>query len=194
MTARTALDMCRWLQTLGLRPACLLVAHAIGHRLNPDGEAFPSLRTLAKDTGLGLATVKRSLNELEGEGVITRTRRKREHGGYGSTIYSFGGQWDLFRMRTAGPGVGSRRAEGRLTASQADLRPERSSSNGAGNNPPGQVNGAGDGERCGRTFDIEEYMERTEAARVEAARKGFEGPWDDRSVSVFLGEDRAVSA
>ena len=68
MTARTSLDVCRWLQSLGLRPAALLVAHAIAHRAGPGGEAWPSLSTLARDTGLHRATVARCLNELEGVG------------------------------------------------------------------------------------------------------------------------------
>ena len=186
MTARTALDVCRWLQSLGLRPSCLLVAHAIGHRLGPNGEAWPSLSTLARDTGLGRATVKRCLNDLEGDGVITRTRTRRADGSHGANVYSFGAQWDLFRERgrASRGGVGSQRAYGRLTAS-LDKGTERDHLNGARDNAR-SVKGAGEREGCERTFDIEAYIERTEAARVEAARRGFGGPWDDVSVAGFL--------
>lgn len=91
MTARQALDTCRWLQgqraKLGLKPSALQVAHAIAHRANANMQAWPSLTTLAEDTGLHRATVARALCALEDAGLIQRERRRRKDGGNTSTRY-----------------------------------------------------------------------------------------------------------
>ena len=91
MTAKQALDTCRWLQDqrakLGLKPSTLQVAHAIAHRANANNQAWPSLSTLAEDTGLHRATVARALHALEDAGLIERERRQRTDGGNTSTRY-----------------------------------------------------------------------------------------------------------
>ena len=96
MSARQALDVCRWLQEQrrkhGLRPSALQVVHAIAHRIDGEFRAWPSLATLCRDTGLALATIKRALNALEAAGVITRERRRRADGSHGSTVYRITGE------------------------------------------------------------------------------------------------------
>lgn len=179
MTARTALDLCRWLQGVGLRPTCLLVAHAIGHRLGPDGTAWPSLRTLAGDTGLARSTVAVALRDLEDAGVLTRTRRTRPDGSRAATVYSFGGQWDLFRRKAAKRGGVVREPDrGSPGAGQAafglnGFYPERRAQSELVENHGG---GAG-------LAELADVVER-ECGR--AAALGHVGPWDRRTVQAFL--------
>ena len=112
MSVHAAMDICRWLQTLRLKPTRLLVAHAIGHRLGPDGTAWPSLSTLAADTSLARSTVAVALRDLEYDGVITRTRRTRPDGGAASTVYSFGGAVGPVPWRGSDEGGSSQAGQG----------------------------------------------------------------------------------
>lgn len=50
---------------------------------------FPSVNTIAKDTGLSTRTVRRSLKVLEHEELILRINRKRENNGNTSNMYFF---------------------------------------------------------------------------------------------------------
>lgn len=50
---------------------------------------FPSVNTLAKDTGLSPRTIRRSLQVLEKEELILRIRRTRENNGNTSNMYFF---------------------------------------------------------------------------------------------------------
>jgi len=98
MSAKGTLDVCRWLQRRGLSASELVVAHAIAHRMNEHGEAWPSLACLAADTGLTVRGVTGVLRRLERKRILERTRRRREDGGYTSTLYRLlleGWQGDL---------------------------------------------------------------------------------------------------
>lgn len=52
----------------------LLVAYAIANRTNPRGWAWPSIATLAADTGLSPATIKRAVARLEALGELHAER------------------------------------------------------------------------------------------------------------------------
>lgn len=56
-------------------------------RANKQRECFPSVRTIAEDLHLSKRTVFRALNDLENAQLITRTERRRVHGGKSSTLY-----------------------------------------------------------------------------------------------------------
>lgn len=89
MSAKKALDLCRWLQELGLRPMVLLVAHGLAHRVDRDFECWPSLATIAGDVGVSKSTVAVALRELEEKGVVIRERRRDGRRGNLSTKYRF---------------------------------------------------------------------------------------------------------
>ena len=55
---------------------------------NKHGQCFPSIKTLAKSSGLSVSTVKRAINDLEKEGFIKKQNRFRSDGGKSSSIYS----------------------------------------------------------------------------------------------------------
>lgn len=203
MTVKTAMDMCRELEEWGVSPIAREVAHAIGHWVNADGIAYLSVSEIARKTGRGRTSVKRALRELVRGGWIQRVENWNKRGDRGANGYSFGRQWDLFlhanaarrerwRAERRQGGGGAKMAPPRATVAppigtagsfsvDKGAREHASNVNGNGNGTT-----AGEPERCGRTFDIEEYLERTEAARVEATRRGFGGPWDDASVAGFL--------
>ena len=48
---------------------------------------YPSLKTIAKDLYLSLASVKRSLRELEISAYIKKENRFRDNGGKSSNLY-----------------------------------------------------------------------------------------------------------
>ncbi|GIW79247.1 MAG: hypothetical protein KatS3mg105_1054 [Gemmatales bacterium] len=54
--------------------ATLVYLH-LADRANADGECWPAISTIAKDTGLAPRTVKAALKRLEDEGLISRQRR-----------------------------------------------------------------------------------------------------------------------
>ena len=120
MSARDALDICRWIQRQrkrhGLSGTTQAVAHAIAHRIDADYKAWPSLATIAEDAGVSLRTVKRSLTALEAVGILTRERRRRPDGSHASTVYRFTGEGipgqttlplDGQRLGQPGPGTGA---------------------------------------------------------------------------------------
>lgn len=62
-------------------PTAKLVLLVLADRHNKDtGKCCPSIALLAKDSELSESTVKKSLRDLEGLGIITRERRQRENG------------------------------------------------------------------------------------------------------------------
>lgn len=50
---------------------------------------FPSVNTIAKDTGLSTRTIRRTLKVLEHEELILRVNRKRDNNGNTSNMYFF---------------------------------------------------------------------------------------------------------
>ena len=73
----------------GLKPAAKIVLYWLAdHHNGETGMCFPSLKTLAKECEMDVATVKRHLVNLEQSGLIERNRRQRENGSQTSTQYS----------------------------------------------------------------------------------------------------------
>ncbi len=56
-------------------------------RADKNGECFPSVRRIAGDLHLCKRTVFRALHDLEEAGMITRSSRKRLHGGNSSCLF-----------------------------------------------------------------------------------------------------------
>lgn len=50
---------------------------------------FPSVTTIAKDTGLTTRTIRRNIKKLEKEGLIIKIRRTHHNKGDTSNIYFF---------------------------------------------------------------------------------------------------------
>ena len=66
------------------------VYRALLHYANRETwSCFPSIKTIAKDTGMSRSTIMRCLNELEKEDLILRINRLRENKGKTSNIYFF---------------------------------------------------------------------------------------------------------
>ena len=66
------------------------VYRALLHYANRETwSCFPSIKTIAKDTGMSRSTIMRCLNELEKEDLILRINRLREKKGKTSNIYFF---------------------------------------------------------------------------------------------------------
>jgi len=63
-----------------LKPSTRHVLLALAERANDAGICWPSQATLANDTGLSQATVKRALKELRRERLIARRRRANTRG------------------------------------------------------------------------------------------------------------------
>ncbi|OLM09489.1 hypothetical protein Ae706Ps2_6387 [Pseudonocardia sp. Ae706_Ps2] len=60
---------------------------AIADHASERGLCFPAVMSVARKTGLSRATVFRSLNDLEREGVLRRARRRRRNGAWTSNGY-----------------------------------------------------------------------------------------------------------
>lgn len=52
-----------------------------------DGACWPGIKTIAKELKLSRSTVKRALDDLCREGLITKTPRRRENGSLSSNLY-----------------------------------------------------------------------------------------------------------
>ena len=66
------------------------VYRALLHYANRETwSCFPSIKTIAKDTGMSRSTIMRCLNELEKEDLILRINRLRENKGKTSNLYFF---------------------------------------------------------------------------------------------------------
>ena len=73
----------------GLKPAAKIVLYWLAdHHNSETGMCFPSLKTLATECEMDVATVKRQLKHLEDSGIIQRHQRHRENGSQTSTQYS----------------------------------------------------------------------------------------------------------
>ena len=77
----------RDIYALGLPSRAVLVYVYLCDRANADGECFPSHRTMARELGLSVATVKRALEDLVAAGCLVKTERRMERGGRTSNLY-----------------------------------------------------------------------------------------------------------
>ena len=58
-------------------------------RADSQGQCWPGIRTIARDLGLSVSTVKRALDDLCREGMVVKERRWRENGSLTSNLYRF---------------------------------------------------------------------------------------------------------
>lgn len=56
-------------------------------RADGQGRCWPGIRTIAKDLGLSVSTVKRALNDLCRAGLVEKEHRWRENGSRTSNLY-----------------------------------------------------------------------------------------------------------
>ena len=56
-------------------------------RSNKDGNCFPSIPTVSRDTGLSEATVKRAIGDLIAAGWLQKEPRLRRNGARSSNLY-----------------------------------------------------------------------------------------------------------
>lgn len=56
-------------------------------RSNADGECWPAIKTIARDTSMSVSTVKRALADLMQHGFLRKERRYRENGGNSSNRF-----------------------------------------------------------------------------------------------------------
>ncbi|KAF5076309.1 Helix-turn-helix domain protein [anaerobic digester metagenome] len=56
-------------------------------RSNKDGECWPAVKTIAKDTSMSISTVKRAIADLIRYGLLAKEYRYRENGSHTSNRY-----------------------------------------------------------------------------------------------------------
>jgi len=56
-------------------------------RSNAEGECWPAIKTIAKDTSMSRSTVKRAIADLIHSGLLRKEFRYRENGGNSSNRY-----------------------------------------------------------------------------------------------------------
>ncbi|MFI3255713.1 helix-turn-helix domain-containing protein [Chakrabartyella piscis] len=56
-------------------------------RANKDGQCWPALKTIARDTSMSKRTVQRAIDDLLASGLLTKESRVRENGGRSSNNY-----------------------------------------------------------------------------------------------------------
>lgn len=56
-------------------------------RTGKNGECWPAIKTIARDTSMSVSTVKRAMNDLVKHGLLTKERRTRENNGDTSNLY-----------------------------------------------------------------------------------------------------------
>lgn len=80
-----------------------LILLKLADNSNDDGECWPSIATIVRETEIAKSTVCRKMKELEDDGIIVRKRR-----GYCSTVYQFNMEkFPRWRSRKGGsPGAG----------------------------------------------------------------------------------------
>jgi len=74
-----------------LKPRARLVLNCLALHANKDGQCFPSIKTIAKECGYSVNTVKRALDDLvQGRFVIKEARfdMERKHGGQTSNLFT----------------------------------------------------------------------------------------------------------
>ncbi len=72
-----------------LKPRARLVLNCLALHSNKEMTCFPSIKTIAKECGYSVSTVKRALNDLEKLGHIEKIERydERKNGGQTSNLY-----------------------------------------------------------------------------------------------------------
>ncbi len=74
-----------------LKPRARLVLNCLALHCNKDGQCFPSIRTIARECGYSVNTVKRALDDLVKAGFVVNEARfdkERKHGGQTSNLYT----------------------------------------------------------------------------------------------------------
>jgi len=74
-----------------LKPRARLVLNCLALHCNKDGQCFPSIRTIARECGYSVNTVKRALDDLVKAGFVFKEARfdkERKHGGQTSNLYT----------------------------------------------------------------------------------------------------------
>ena len=56
-------------------------------RSNADGECWPAIKTIARDTSMSVSTVKRAIADLMERDLLRKERRYRENGGNSSNKF-----------------------------------------------------------------------------------------------------------
>lgn len=51
------------------------------------GQCWPGVKTIAADLDISSSTVRRALDDLCREGIVSKTHRWRENGSYSSNLY-----------------------------------------------------------------------------------------------------------
>lgn len=70
-----------------LPPRAKTVYMYLKDRSNKNGECWPAIKTIAKDTSLSVSTVKRAIIDLIDYGLILKEYRYRENGSHTSNKY-----------------------------------------------------------------------------------------------------------
>lgn len=70
-----------------LPPRAKTVYMYLKDRSNKDGECWPAVKTIAKDTSMSVSTVKRAIADLIRCGSLTKESRYRENGSHTSNRY-----------------------------------------------------------------------------------------------------------
>lgn len=70
-----------------LPPRAKTVYMYLKDRSNKDGECWPAVKTIAKETSLSVSTVKRAIADLICYGFLIKESRYRENGSHTSNRY-----------------------------------------------------------------------------------------------------------
>ena len=73
--------------TSGLSHRARTVYMYLKDRSDKEGRCWPGIRTIARDLGLSVSTVKRALNDLCREGLVVKEKRWQENGSLTSNLY-----------------------------------------------------------------------------------------------------------
>ena len=70
-----------------LPPRAKTVYMYLKDRANRDGQCWPAMKSIARDTSLSVSTVKRAIADLVGYGLLTKESRYRGNGSFSSNRY-----------------------------------------------------------------------------------------------------------
>ena len=60
----------------------------LADRANKDGECWPAIPTIARELKLSQSTVRRALQDLRKEGLVSTEQRLRDNGGKSSLLFT----------------------------------------------------------------------------------------------------------